>query len=47
MSFGEQLYTNIIANDRWLMYLEGVGNTLIMTIGAAILGIILGCLVAI
>jgi len=46
-NFGQQLYDNIIANDRWLMYLEGTGKTLLMTIGAAILGIILGCLVAI
>lgn len=46
-NFGQQLYDNIIANDRWLMYLEGAGNTLLMTIGAAILGIVIGCLVAI
>lgn len=46
-NFGQQLYDNIIANDRWLMYLEGTGKTLLMTLGSAILGIILGCLVAI
>lgn len=46
-NFGQQLYDNIIAADRWKMYLTGLKNTLIMTIGAAIIGIILGCLVAI
>ena len=43
-NFGQQLYDNIIANDRWLMYLKGAGNTLAMTIGAAILGISNHCL---
>jgi len=46
-NFLEQLYDNIIAQTRWQMYLEGLGATLIMTFGAAIIGIILGCLVAI
>ncbi len=46
-NFGQQLYNNIIANDRWLLYVEGLGNTLLITLGAAILGIILGALVAI
>ena len=46
-NFLEQLYDNIIAQNRWQMYLEGLGATLIMTFGAAIIGIILGCLVAI
>ena len=39
-NFGKQLYDNIIANDRWLMYLEGLGNTVIMTLCAAVIGII-------
>ncbi|MBQ9942720.1 MAG: amino acid ABC transporter permease, partial [Christensenellaceae bacterium] len=46
-NFGQQLYDNIIHHDRWLSYLEGMGNTLILTVGAAILGIIIGSLVAI
>ncbi len=46
-NFGKQLYDNIIANDRWLMYLEGLGNTVIMTLCAAVIGIIIGMLVAI
>ena len=46
-NFGDQLYNNIIKDDRWSFYLEGLGNTLIMTVFAALIGIVLGCLVAI
>ena len=46
-NFGQQLYDNIIRNDRWMMYLDGLKNTLLLTLGAAVLGIILGSLVAI
>ncbi|MDD3921169.1 MAG: amino acid ABC transporter permease, partial [Eubacteriales bacterium] len=46
-NLGQQIYDNIIANQRYMLYLEGLGNTLIITFGAAILGIVLGALVAI
>ena len=46
-NFGQRLYDNIILNGRWKLYLEGLGTTLIVTLGAAILGIIIGSLVAI
>lgn len=46
-NFGKQLYVNIIQNDRWLMYLDGLKNTLLLTLGAAVIGILLGSLVAI
>lgn len=46
-SLGARLYDNIIKNDRWQLYLEGLGNTLLITFGAALLGIVLGSLVAI
>lgn len=46
-NFGQQLYDNIILNDRWKLYLEGLGTTIIVTIGAALIGIIIGSLVAI
>ena len=46
-NFGQQLYDNLILNDRWKLYLTGLKNTMLITIGAAILGIILGSLVAI
>jgi len=46
-NFGQQLFANIIQNDRWKLYLQGLGVTLEVTLGAAVLGIILGALVAI
>lgn len=47
VDFSQQLYRNIIANDRWMLYLEGFRNTLIITLGAAVIGIMLGAIVAI
>ncbi len=46
-NFGEQLYDNIIRDSRYLLYLNGLKNTLLLTLGAAVLGIVLGSLVAI
>ena len=45
--FSYAIYRNIIYNNRWQIYLDGLGNTLIITLGAAIIGIFLGSLVAI
>lgn len=47
VNLGQQLYRNIIANDRWMLYLEGFRNTLIITLGAAVIGTLLGAIVAI
>lgn len=46
-NLGEEIYDNIIANGRFKLYLEGFGNTLLITLGAAIIGVIIGSLVAI
>lgn len=46
-SFLAGIYQVTIAEGRWKFYLQGIGNTLFMTIGACIIGIILGVLVAI
>ncbi|MDL2258652.1 amino acid ABC transporter permease [Eubacteriales bacterium OttesenSCG-928-K08] len=46
-NFGQQLYDNIILLDRYLIYLDGLKNTLLLTFGAAIIGTIIGTLVAI
>lgn len=47
LTFWESLVQSVVENDRWKMYLEGMGNTLLMTFGAAIVGILIGSLVAI
>ena len=44
-NFGDQLYTALIANDRWKMYLQGLGITLMISVGAIIIGLLLGALV--
>ncbi len=36
-----------IREDRYIMFLEGLGNTLIVTLGATLLGVIIGALIAI
>ncbi len=46
-NFGKQLYDNIILNDRYLLYFNGLLQTLYITLGALLLGVVLGSLVAI
>ena len=46
-NFGKQLYDNFILNGRYMSYVNGLGKTLYITLGALLLGIILGSLVAI
>lgn len=46
-NFGQQIYDNIIKDDRWIQYLEGFEMTILMTLGAALIGVVLGSLVAI
>lgn len=37
----------MIANDRWMLYLEGLGRTIVMALGAVLVGLFLGTLVAV
>ena len=37
-----QFYKAFIRNDRWLLYVKGLGNTLEVTLLAAVLGLVLG-----
>lgn len=46
-TFSEKLYQNFIEDHRYMYLLQGLGNTIIITIFAAILGLTLGFLVAI
>ena len=45
-SLGGQLYTCLIAKERWLLILEGLGNTLLIALGAIILGTLIGGILA-
>lgn len=46
-NFGYQLYKNIIENDWWKLYLEGTCKTVVIALGAVVIGIIVGSVVAI
>ena len=45
--FREDFYQNFIEDDRWKYIVDGLGNTIKITFFAVLLGIALGCLVAI
>lgn len=47
LSLSEKFHQNFIQNNRWRYLTDGLANTIIITIFAALLGIILGFLVAI
>ena len=47
ISMLHDFYQSFIEGDRWLQYLKGLGVSIEVTIGALILGIILGVLVAV
>ena len=46
-SIGDSFYTAVIADNRWQMYLEGLGNTLIIALSATIIGILIGLIIAV
>lgn len=46
-SIYKEIYTNLIREDRWLSYLKGLGVTLEVSLGAIVLGVLLGTLLAI
>ena len=47
LTLQEELYTNIIADGRYLLYLEGLRNTLFIALGGVIIGTVIGVLIAI
>ncbi|MGN0754035.1 MAG: amino acid ABC transporter permease [Aristaeellaceae bacterium] len=46
INLAEDFYKNIIEYDRWLLLLQGLGNTMIMTAGALLIGVVIGILIA-
>lgn len=44
--FLQDFYTSIIAENRWLMYIEGLGNTLLISAVAVCIGVVIGTVVA-
>ena len=47
VSFMEKLYDNFVKDNRYQYILKGLGNTLIITVFAVMIGIILGFLIAV
>lgn len=47
LQWGQQLYNTFIEEDRYMMLIDGLKNTLIITIGALIIGVVLGAVIAI
>ena len=46
IDLAEDFYKNIIEYDRWLLLLQGLANTLIMTAGALLIGVVIGIAIA-
>ena len=44
---GEQFNKTFIVKNRWMLFLEGFGNTLVITLGAMLIGVFIGVLVAV
>lgn len=42
----QDFYVNFIAEDRWKWLVEGLGNTLLITLFAVVIGIVIGILIA-
>ena len=42
----DQIYNALLYQDRWSWYLEGVGKTLLISLGAIAIGVVLGIIVA-
>ena len=47
VQWGQQLYSTFVEQQRYLMLLDGFKNTLIITLGALLIGIVLGIAVAV
>ena len=41
-NLGDQLYTAVIKDSRFLIYLKGLGVTIEIAVGAVVIGILLG-----
>lgn len=46
-SLQRQVYQAFLQNDQWKRYLDGLGISLLLTIGALVLGVLIGVLIAV
>ena len=47
LDWGQQLYNTFIVEDRYMLLVDGLKNTMIITLGALAIGIVLGAIIAI
>ena len=47
MNWFEKLYETFVVDNRYMWMVEGLGNTLIITFGALLIGVVIGTLVAV
>ncbi len=47
MTWFDKLYETFIEKDRYLMLFEGLGNTAVITVGALLIGLLIGAVIAI
>ena len=45
LSLWEQIYNNLIAQDRWMLILRGLGTTLLIAFGAIVIGTVIGIII--
>lgn len=45
--WGQQLYDTFIEDDRYMWLIDGLSNTLIITLGALLIGVVLGAVIAV
>ena len=45
--WGQQLYNTFIEDERYMWLVRGLGNTLIITLGALLIGVVLGTIIAV
>ena len=47
LDIGDSFYNTLIAENWWMMFVKGLGNTLVIALFATLIGIVIGTLVAI
>ena len=47
LQWGQQLYATFIEENRYMMLVDGLKSTLIITVGALLIGVVLGAIIAI
>ena len=44
---GDKFYQSVLFEDRWVLYVQGLGNTILIALAATVIGIAIGMIIAI